>query len=265
MNKICVVAKNKETYFIKRLIKEVGEGLLLFNPWVDLEFPIADFYLSRCTGVYGSDLDLVFLKTVSSKLINNFHVLNLFRSKKNQYDWFENENIPTLPWISLQGQDLVTIEKFFRLYPEAVVKPIVGQGGWGVERLVWNEFKSWKKKKNSDDRYLLQPLIKNGKEYRTFFIQGGKSWTLERKNSSGIAANFKNQGEAILTDLPSEANDVIKRLIQLSSAHYGAVDLIIKDGVISILELNIAPGVEQLEKLSGENVVRELVESFSHL
>jgi glutathione synthase/RimK-type ligase-like ATP-grasp enzyme len=265
MNKICVVAKNKETYFIKRLIEEVGQNLSLFNPWEDLEFPDADLYLSRCTGVYGSDLDLVFLKTVSSKLINNFHVLNLFRSKKTQYEWFEHENIPSLPWISIQGQNLTTIEKFFRLYPESVVKPLVGQGGWGVEKLVWGEFKSWKKKKNSDDRYLLQPLIKDGREYRTFFIQGGKSWTLERKNRSGVAANFKNQGEAILTQLPPEASSEIQRLIEMSKAHYGAIDLIIKDGIISILELNIAPGVEQLEKVTGENVVRELVESFSHL
>jgi|GEM_PF-1474763 len=265
MNKICVVAKNKETYFIKRLTEEVGQGLLMFNPWEDLEFPSADFYLSRCTGVYGSDLDLVFLKTVNSKLINNYHSLNLFRSKKTQYEWFENETIPCLPWISLQGQDLVTVEKFFRLYPESVVKPIVGQGGWGVEKLKWDEFKAWRKKKNSDDRYLLQPLIKEGREFRTFFIRGGKSWTLERRNPSGVAANFRNQGEASLTELPFEANLEIKRLVQLSTAHYGAIDFIIKDGVISILELNISPGVEQLEKVSGENVIRELVESFSHL
>ena len=68
-----------------------------------------------------------------------------------------------------------------------------------------------------------------------------------------------------MTQLPPEASSEIQRLIEMSKAHYGAIDLIIKDGIISILELNIAPGVEQLEKVTGENVVRELVESFSHL
>ena len=266
MNKICVVAKNKETYFIKRLIEEVGDGVEIFNPWADIEFPSADLYLSRCTGVYNSDLDLMFLKTIpKNKLINSFEVLKLFRSKINQYEWFDKEDIPSLPWLPIKGSDLLTIEKFFRLYPELVVKPFIGQGGWGVQKLTWPEFKSWKKKKNSDENYLLQPFVKDGKEFRYFFIKGKSPIILERKAKSGIAANFRSQGEAQISTLPGPMMDKIQILVESSAADYGAIDLFIKGEQLYILKLNTVPGIEQLEKISGINIIRELLESFSHL
>ena len=266
MNKICVVAKNKDTYFIKRLIEEVRDGVVIFNPWMDIEFPSANLYLSRCTGVYNSDLDLMFLKTISkNKLVNSFEVLKLFRSKINQYEWFDKEDIPSLPWLPIKGSDLLTIEKFFRLYPELVVKPFIGQGGWGVQKLTWPEFKSWKKKKSSDENYLLQPLVKDGKEFRYFFIKGKSPIILERKAKSGIAANFRSQGDAQISTLPGQMMDKIQILVESSAAHYGAIDLFIKGEQLYILELNTVPGIEQLEKISGINIIRELLESFSHL
>ena len=56
MNKLVIITKNPQTYFIERLIKDVGEDKVkLFNPWTDLEFPMGENYLVRTTGVYGSD------------------------------------------------------------------------------------------------------------------------------------------------------------------------------------------------------------------
>lgn len=266
MNKICVVTKNPDTYFVKRLTEEVGESIVLFNPWTDFLFPEVDLYLSRCSGVYGSDLDLMFLKSVpKNRLVNNIDVLNLFRSKSIQYEWFEKEDIPSLPWLPVKGVDLLTIEKFFRLYPELIVKPIIGQGGWGVEKITWPQFKSWKKKKGTDQDYLLQPFIKEATEYRYFFIKGRSPIIFERKIKSGFAANFKNQGEAFISELPQSAQHKLKQLETLSGAHYGAIDLLIKENQVIVLELNVVPGIEQLEKVSGINVIKELLESFSLL
>lgn len=266
MNKICVVAKNPDTYFVKRLIKEVGLGAIIFNPWEDLLFPEADLYLSRCSGVYGSDLDLMFLKSVpKNRLINNFDVLKLFRSKSTQYEWFEKEDVPSLPWLPVKGTDLITIEKFFRLYPELIVKPVIGQGGWGVEKITWPQFKSWKKKKGVDQNYLLQPFIKDATEFRYFFIKGFSPIIFERKVRSGVASNFKNQGEAFISQLPQNILNKMKQIEASSGAHYGAIDLLLKDGQLSVLELNSVPGIEQLEKVSGINVIKELLKSFSRL
>lgn len=261
MNKICIIAKNKSTYFIKRLIEEVGESeVALFDPWSDLLLPEASLYLVRSTGIYGNDLDLMFAKSLPpEKIFNPLPVLERFRAKDRQYFWFEDQDIPSLPWIYVKGSDLLTIEKFFRLYPELIVKPLKGQGGWGVEALTWSSFKTWKKKKGADEDYLLQPFIKNAVEYRYFFLEGADPVVLERKSKSGIAANFQRQGEAKLSVLPPEYQETIDDLIKKSGAIYGAIDLIIQHGQPYVLELNAVPGIEQLESVSGRNVMKEIL------
>jgi glutathione synthase/RimK-type ligase-like ATP-grasp enzyme len=263
MNKFCVIAKNKNTYFIKRLIEKVGQ-MPVFDPWSDHDFPVAEKYIVRTTGIYRNDLDLMMIKAQApEKVVNSYNVLNRFRTKTSQYYWFEDNNFSSLPWIPVKGTDLVTIEKFFRLYPEAVVKPVAGQGGWGIEVLTWDKFKSWKKKKGTDEDYLLQPFIKNATELRYFFIKGQDPIVMERSAKTGIAANFQRQGSATLTNLPEEYRAEVEMVIQKSGAHYGALDLLIKDGVLSILELNSVPGIEQLEKVSGQNVIQKFLTSLN--
>lgn len=262
MNKLCVFAKNKETYFIKRLIEEVGRRVVLFDPWSDFELPFADNYIVRTTGVVRNDLDLMILESLpKDRIINPLPVLKLFRSKRTQYEWFDQNDVPSLPWIALEKADLTVVERFFRLYPHAVVKPLKGQGGWGIEVLNWENFRPWwKKKKGVDEDYLLQPLIKGARELRYFFFRGRASVVLERKSVSGVAANFQSNGKAEISQLPVEFEAQVQNLIQNSGALYGAIDLFIQDGRIIILELNSVPGIEQLEKVTSINIMKALIE-----
>lgn len=262
MNKLVIITKNEKTYFVEKLIKELGQNkVALFNPWTDLILPEGEHYLVRTTGIYGSDLDLLMAGTLPpDKLINPMLALKRFRSKSSQYTWFEELDFPVLHWLPLQGTDALTIEKFFRLYPRVVVKPLVGQGGWGIESHTWSTFKTWwKKKKGIDESYLIQPLISGARELRYFFIKGEFSVTLERKSKSGIAANFKQQGQAAEVQLPSEFQQTIDQLIDKSGALYGAIDLFIDDGRLIILELNTVPGVEQLEQVTGLNIIQKFL------
>ncbi len=260
MNKIIVVAKNKQTYFIKRLMEELGQRVQLFDPWSDFLLPEGQRYLVRTTGVYGSDLDLLMLKALpAAAVINPPEVLRRFRSKDEQYAWFEAQDVPCLPWIPLPGTEPLVVEKFFRLYPELLVKPLRGQGGWGIEVLSWEKFRTWKKQRGSDLSYLLQPFVRGGREFRYFFMDGEAPLVLERQPRSGVAANFRQNSQAVAATLPQEFQKAIEALVTASGASYGAIDLIVSEGQISVLELNAVPGVEQLEAVSGENVVRRLV------
>jgi glutathione synthase/RimK-type ligase-like ATP-grasp enzyme len=267
MNKLVIIAKNSKTYFIDRLIKEVG-NVELFNPWTDMTLPVADHYVMRTTGVYRSDLDLMIAQALpQERIINSLVALKRFRSKSSQYTWFEELDFPVLHWLALKGTDLITIEKFFRLYPSVVVKPLVGQGGWGIEVLTWKTFKTWwKKRKGRDEDYLIQPFIKGARELRYFFIKDTFSVTLERKFRSGVAANFKLQGTAFTTELPEEFKELVNRVVDSSRALYGAIDLLIDDGHLIILELNTVPGIEQLEQVTGLNIIQKLLSAnfFCH-
>jgi glutathione synthase/RimK-type ligase-like ATP-grasp enzyme len=262
MNKLCIIAKNKKTYFINRLIEEVGNGVVVFDPWSDIEFHQAENYIVRTTGVYHSNLDLMMIKGLPSQQVYNSHEsLQRFRSKHNQYSWFELVDVPILPWISLNSNDLVTLEKFSVLYPEMVVKPHVGQGGWGIEVLKREDLRRWFKKE--DKNYLLQPFIKGAAEFRYFFLKDSAPIVLKRNASTGIAANFQKEGSAEVSELPVEFVPEIERLISLSGAHYGAIDLLIDHGRMYVLELNTVPGIEQLEKVSQTNVMKAFLSSLA--
>lgn len=269
MNKLVVVAKNKDTYFIKRLSEEVGDSAVLFNPWLDYQIPEAQKYLVRTTGVYGNDLDLHVLGTLSNeKLINPLHSLKIFRSKPSQYEWLESKDLQTPEWIDLKSVDQLTVERFFRLFPDAVVKPQIGQGGWGIEKMTWDYFKTWwKKKKGVDENYILQRFISNALELRCFFIKGDLRVTLERKSKTSIAANFKKQGQASIVELPTHLGPVIEKIIELSGLYYGAIDLLVEGDEVYFLDINAVPGIEQLEAVSHQNIMRKLLTAnfFSQL
>ena len=264
MNKLVILAKNKQTYFIKRLIKEVGDdNVVLFDPWSDIILPEAENYLIRTTGVHKNDLDLLMIQALpQDRVINPLPALKRFRSKSSQYTWMDEQVLPALHWLPLKGANQLNVEKFFRMYPEAVVKPLIGQGGWGIEVLTWESYKGWwKKKQGKDEDYLIQPFIKGARELRHFFIKDHYSVTLERKALTGIAANFKQQGSAVETQLPAEFLPAINRLIEKSGALYGAIDLIIDQNRLNILELNTVPGIEQLEQVTGVNIIEKLLSS----
>ncbi len=265
MNQICVLAKNSQTYFIRRLIEEVGNRVALFNPWADFELPEANCYLARTTGVYKSDLDLSLMKGIDqNKLINPLAALVRFRSKSSQYQWFDDQDIPALPWLPLQNADLIQVERFFRLYPFLVVKPLVGQGGWGVEVLTWESFGAWwKKRRGKDESYLLQPYIRETLEFRCFFIEGEAPLFLERSARTGVAANFKAQGSAKVSRFPQEYKEWLGQIISKSGLKYGAIDLFMKSTGPVVLEINAAPGIEQLELLTGKNVIQPLLQMIS--
>jgi glutathione synthase/RimK-type ligase-like ATP-grasp enzyme len=263
MNKISIIAKNKSTYFVRRCLEECHGEVKVFDPWSDLEFPDSEKYLVRTTGVYGNDLDLLLLQAKSPEsIINPMSALRRFRAKSTQYQWFEEKSFPVLPWLLVRGTNPILIEKFFRLYPELIVKPVRGQGGWGVEVLSWKTFRGWKKKRGTDEDYLLQPYIRQGEELRYFFLQGHHPIILKRTSIFGVAANFQKKGTASLGELSGEHSLLLNQVAQASGALYGAIDLIIKDGSVWILELNTVPGIEQLEKVSGRNIMSLILSSL---
>lgn len=253
MNKLLVVAKNPETYFIKRLIKEVGQsGLLLFNPWKDGLPTDFDRVLFRSSGIYHSDKDLDFVRHCGKPVLNPVSSLELFRSKSSQYQFFAKRSHPFIPWQHLK--DFTGGEGWF------LVKPDVGQGGWGIQVLTSSQMLTFKQSKliSQDTAWLVQPYVE-ANEYRVFFM-GDERYTLKRLPQEGkAAANFSQEGEAEVVSMPAHFKDMIEKLIKDSGAYYGAIDLLDPDSGPVILEVNVVPGIQQLEQLTHLNIVSRLL------
>ncbi|HXH29657.1 MAG TPA: hypothetical protein VNJ01_02480 [Bacteriovoracaceae bacterium] len=266
MNKLTVMAKNQNTYFVKRLIQEVGKGsLFLFDPWKDpLESPQEGRVLVRTTGVYGDERDLEILERffAPEEIINTLPTLRVLRNKKLQYQIFPTVNIPALPWLDLQHASVPMIRAFLVRHPGSrfLVKPHRGQGGWGIETFSREQMLTWTGDR-TDKEFILQPYLEGWRELRCFFID---DWclSLERENSGGAASNFTAGGTARLIDLPPSVKELVGRIRKHFQLTYGAIDFLQQREELITLEINSAPGVEQLEAITGVNVMRKLVDQL---
>jgi glutathione synthase/RimK-type ligase-like ATP-grasp enzyme len=255
LNKLTIVAKNPQTYFIKRLSEELGEHKIQhFNPWSDPIPASCDKILFRSSGIYHSDIDLDFVKNSQADVMNPLKSLEIFRSKSKQYEFFEAHHHPALQWWRLADWTNGPSDREF------LVKPDMGQGGWGIEVLRAPELLKWKHSQEAkgDMSWVVQPYL-NTQEYRVFFM-GEERICLKRfpKNGERIS-NFAQEGEAQLVDLPTEIKAVIEPLIEDSRAYYGAIDLLDSVNGPIILELNVTPGIEQVEALGGRNLIQTLL------
>jgi glutathione synthase/RimK-type ligase-like ATP-grasp enzyme len=273
MNKILVMAKNKNTYFIKRLIETVGEEhVVLFDPWSELSPVDTDIQkiLVRTTGVYSSNADLSYLKTqtITKNIINPLESLETFRSKLSQYKYFKQKNIPHFPWLNLQESELMELESFLKQYPAQryLIKPHRGQGGWGIETFTSQEILTWFKTRKSskgDLEYLLQIYYEDVIEVRFFFIGEDYSITLQREKIPGQAqANFGQGGEAYRVEDHPDFWRLVEKIRAELSLFYGAIDALLINGSPVILEVNATPGIEQLEQVSGQDVMQRLTAKF---
>jgi glutathione synthase/RimK-type ligase-like ATP-grasp enzyme len=261
MNKLGVLSSNVKTHFMKRLTEEVNQELVIINPWIGASSIDFSTILVRTSGVHRDDLDLQYLRQHPHlEIINPLYSLEVFRSKNAQFDFFHSHDLPHLPWKDLslgilppefidwgQGRDLL-------------VKPRRGFGGWGIKRLSTAEFHEWWKNQREvgDVDYLVQPYVHGAREFRVFFA-GDFRFTMERLKGDKATANFRTGGDAHKSELPVSEFKVVEHLIQLSGAHYGAIDLFLINNDLYILELNVVPGIEQVEALSGRSMIKGIL------
>ncbi len=251
MNKLCVVTRNRETYFMKRLTEEVGE-FSVWNPWEDKPLPVASTYLVRTTGVYGDDRDLDLLRISKEVIINPVSTHELLRDKAVQFRFLEKKGFHVIPWKKLD-------ERGDFLPSKVLIKPVRGQGGWGIRVMDQKSFLEWEKT-TTDRSWIVQPYLENVKEFRLFFC-GDEEILLER--TGGVAANFTQGGEARLVPIPAGLSEMGEEIRMITGAGYGAVDFFeTASGEHLILEINPVPGVEQLEKVTGHNILRKVLSLF---
>lgn len=263
MNKLVILAKNPNTYFIRRLIEEAGPlPIELVNPWESSsQISSASSILVRTTAIHGSDKDLRFLEQQRNLIIPSLTALRTFRTKPSQFQYFANTGLPLVPWMSLDTFEQEELETFCKTYPgPLLIKPHRGQGGWGVQ-VFENKIKlsEWMNS-TTDHEYLLQPYLGEHQELRLFFKQDDFICLERLKN--GVTANFKQDGEARLSPVPQELRSIVDKMRKEFGLVYGACDFLINDQGAYLLEMNLVPGIEQLEAVTGRNMARELREVF---
>ncbi len=250
MNKLCVLARNPNTYFTKRLTEEVG--IEIYDPWSRSALPPSENYLVRTSGVYGDDRDLELLRNSPCNIINPVESHDILRDKIKQFHFLEKKGFHVIPWkpLDLRGDFL----------PEKIlIKPVRGQGGWGIRVMDQKSFLDWEKE-TVDRSWLVQPYLENVKEFRLFYC-GNEEILLRR--TGAVAANFTQGGAAEVVSIPKALSEFGEEIRMVTGTFYGAIDFFeTPEGQHLILEINPVPGIEQLEKVSGENIIRKVLSLF---
>lgn len=263
MNKLQIIAKNSHTFFIDRIRNEaILKNIVvdIINPWEESSAPSQVPTLVRSTAIHGSSQDLECIEKWGLETIPSLHALKTLRTKPLQFTYFHSKNIPYLPWLNLLSASKTEIQAFCHDKKKLLIKPHRGQGGWGVrvfsdeqELLVWWE-------EATDREYLLQPYLEDYEEIRVFFMRNS-NFALKR-TKKGVAANFRQAGEAQQIPLPSALQQIVELISEDLALLYGAADFLVKEGRPYLLEMNLVPGIEQLEEVLGLNVAQELLSIF---
>ncbi|HLW56804.1 MAG TPA: hypothetical protein VKY27_05430 [Bacteriovoracaceae bacterium] len=267
MNKLQILAKNSHTFFIDRVKEEaelLGVEVGIINPWLERIYQTNDqeVFLVRTTAIHGTDDDLNFIEEFNLKTLPSLKALRVLRTKPHQFAYFESLDIAHLPWLNLLTSSEEEILAFAQDKKKLLIKPQRGQGGWGVRVFLGvEELLAWWRV-SSDREYLLQPYIEEHEEVRVFFM--GKTFLALKRLKKGVAANFRQEGEAIAISVPLELEKIVEKIRQDLDLPYGAADFLLyaPKGTPYLLEMNLVPGIEQLEGVTGRNIAQELLSIF---
>jgi glutathione synthase/RimK-type ligase-like ATP-grasp enzyme len=272
---VCIATQSAKNHFNQRMIQECqqsGIAVTTFNPYVSDIPDGQDLFFWRISGVNYDDSDL----KKAHKLLNNplnkklnkrvlfsnpLETLELCRDKYKLYDSLCSK-LPMAHCFKIPSNSFDKSISFINEFEssELVLKTIRGNQGRGVE-LIQGE-KQWQQKLEqmsacNDWRYLVQPRL-GGVEYRVFLLKGDLPIVLQRV-ASGFQANFHQDGSARLVKrIPLKLLDIIEKVNQHIHYHYLAIDVIVGE-VAEIIDINAVCGIEQLEKVTQQNMAAKIL------
>jgi gamma-F420-2:alpha-L-glutamate ligase len=104
--------------------------------------------------------------------------------------------------------------------------------------------------------------VSKGRDLRLFVVDGEVIAAMERRaQDGGFKANYSSGGSVHFFDADDEAKEIAIKTSEVLNIDVGGIDLLFKeDGGYTICEANTFPGFKGLEKASGVNVARRILE-----
>ncbi|MDD4973125.1 MAG: ATP-grasp domain-containing protein [Bacteriovorax sp.] len=278
---IIVASESPDLYTTKRLLTEANK-LKYGNSWLNpYQFLIStnilpsakkerpDLYFHRTTGIRYDDFDLIVSQHHSDlgyKITNPLHSLETFRSKDRQMLFFGQNKLSSIESISYRGELNENYwESISTLSPgqKFIIKMVRGNQGIGVNLV--NGLQSLKSLLETfnaikDQKFIIQPFIEHKKEWRIFILKNEIIGIVERRPIiEDFRGNSKRSLGKIIKKISTEIQNEALRGVSLSGMDYCGVDIIDDGNNFYFLEFNPVPGFEQMEKLTGLNIARELI------
>lgn len=276
--RVCLLTHHPQQFTQERFLAEARERALeltVLRPtdvcwsWPNNLRPF-DLTLNRLSAVESTPYE-VSLSALAcwGRQVNPWQLRQELWDKSRQVIWLAARGLSAPPTFIFKGpvdRDHPQWREFVQTYDGGlgwVLKLNRGQRGVGVNFLANEEaLFGWLETlyRIGDQDFLIQPRLSNTHEYRLTLLSG-RPWAVLKR--SGSRANFAQGGSAqemALKDCPPGISNIAESLGDLGPGTYLSIDLLDTDLGVRILDVNTAPGVEQLEAVTGRNFVGELLQ-----
>ena len=258
-------------------IKYENKGYKIFNSDDDSGFDISSFNtiaIVRGTVRHkDSYLDLLSqLEKIGICMINSRETVSICADKYRTYLKLQEYGLiqPKTVLIPSADHKESAIENLDTKFP-IVMKTLAGSQGIGVlfveSERSYDSLVQLLHNQNKDVDLLVQEYIKTDKDIRVIVLGGLVIASMERQVIEGDFRSNVTQGSKVstyeLTDLEIEQCLLASKAV---NGVWTAVDFIPSDNPKTkppyILEVNHSPGTEGIEKATGKNIVKEIIQYF---
>lgn len=224
-----------------------------------------DVFIVRPSVLEEVDLHVVLVSQMEMKgiiLFNKYQSILNAKNKIKTMQILDHKKIPIPKTVLVhRPEDLAQAAKFVGGFPVIVKRPIgsFGHGVMIVESMrALQSVLTWE-----EPVYLLQEYVKysKGKDIRIFVINGKVVGSMMRVAKKGeFRSNIGLGGTGIPVDITPEEADIAIKGVEALGLDYGGVDVIRSVAGPVILEINSNPGFKELERATGVNISKALVE-----
>lgn len=272
--RICLLSQYPGTFSNLRLCEEAqkrGELVRTDPLSVRIAYPggaeAFDLTLNRIASVEDDSFLWTLMELPSwGRQSNPWEVRKRLWDKTRQALWLASLGLPFVPFFAHRRALLETDlrwQQFARDHATAhgwVLKVNRGMRGIGVHFLAHTtELFQWLETlyRLGDQDFLIQPRLAPGPEYRVTFV-GAKPWAVLEREAMAGPANFAQGGKAReLKELPQELKGLVDQLSGHSIAELVSLDILMGSSGPVISDVNLVPGFEQLEAVTGRNLARD--------
>lgn len=279
--RICLLTQHPETFSSRRLLEEakrLGAVTVLDPLRVRIARPAHvesfDLTLNRVAAVEADSFLATLLQLPQwGRQSNAWETRQQLWDKTRQALWLEARGLPFVPFFAHRGP-LTPQDPDWRAFAEAhasergwVLKVNRGLRGIGVHFIAdTRELFAWLETfyRLGDQDFLVQPRLAPGPEFRLTLL-GTEVWALLERTGSAGPANFAQGGSAReLASPPAELRALVERLSALRLADLACLDILVGPQGPLVSDVNLVPGFEQLEAVTGRNLGRAYLGQLLH-
>jgi ribosomal protein S6--L-glutamate ligase len=238
------------------------------SPWLFYDgkpFPKYDIVITRPSILSEVDLHIALIEQMEMAgilLFNRYEAILKAKNKVKTMQILDHYGIPIPKTVFVSRPEwLEQAVNFVGRFPLIVKRP-VGSYGAGVTIVesmrALKSFLLW-----DQPMYLLQQYVKysKGKDMRVFVVNGEVVGTMMRSARKGeFRSNIELGGKGRPVEITEEEASIALRSVQALDLNYAGVDIMRgKDGPV-VLEVNSNPGFKELERATGVNISKTIVE-----